>query len=184
MVALFVMISLRELAKIHGIDKGAHGYCEFYEKRFSSIKTQVQKVLEIGIDQGGSLRMWRDFFPNATIFGIDNRSEFIFSENRILTFLIDQTDRIQLEIFGKNYGLFDIIIDDGSHQIEHQQISFGCLFKYLKIGGFYIIEDLEPSFDSGYGSETAQTKFSTYEILKNFSENGITKSKHIKAWKG
>ncbi len=137
-------------------DKGSsgHHYTELYDIFFLPLKNKAAKILEIGIGSGDSLKIWRDYFPKATIYGIDIVPKTGLDSSRIKTFVADQSNRLQLESFiGKFGGFFDIIIDDGGHHMNHQQISLGFLFKYLKPGGYYIIEDLHmslPRFWKGY----------------------------------
>ena len=91
-------------------------------------------------------------------------------EERIITCLADQSNREQLGRFADENGLFDLIIDDGSHNVIHQQISLGLLFPYLKEGGYYIVEDLHTSFGWGgidWGLE-ANHPNTTYNILDRF----------------
>lgn len=64
-------MDLRKLAKKHGTDKSVHGYCPHYERRFAGWRHKPITLLEIGVDAGASMRMWRDYFPNAKITGVD-----------------------------------------------------------------------------------------------------------------
>ena len=94
---------------------------------------------------GNSLRMWNDYFTDANIYGIDIRSELLFNENRIKTFLADQGNDNDLQNFINNINCkLDIIIDDGNHCKEHQVFSFIFLHKYLNKDGLYIIESVQP----------------------------------------
>jgi SAM-dependent methyltransferase len=148
---------ITRLAEGTKTDKGlsGHYYTELYDIFFLPLKNKAAKILEIGIASGDSLKMWRDYFPRATIYGIDIVPKTELDSDRIKTFVADQANRSQLESFvGKSGGHFDIIIDDGGHHMNHQQISLGFLFKYVKPGGYYIIEDLHmslPRFWKGYG---------------------------------
>jgi hypothetical protein len=64
-----------------------------YPKMLQRFRNKTFSLLELGIGYGGSLRMWRDYFPKANIYGIDNNPDTIFQERRITTFLGDQADR-------------------------------------------------------------------------------------------
>jgi len=134
--------SLSELGKLYGSDKPVQ-YTPFYDLLFTSMRERVKSVFEIGIFNGGSLRMWRDYFPNAHIYGMDILEERIFQEERIKTF---QGDQASLAAFGPalKYAPFDLIIDDGSHAPHHQVSNAEYLMPYLKPGGLYIIEDINP----------------------------------------
>jgi len=94
--------------------------------------------------------MWNEYFPNAIIYGIENNPRIKFDGSKIKTILCDQTNRHFLDnYFTENKIEADIIIDDGGHKMTEQQISFSTLWKYVKSGGFYVIEDLHTS-QSGY----------------------------------
>lgn len=140
---------LNAIGTKYGTDKVEHGYTEYYNMAFEKIRSQSLKILEIGVYRGSSIRMWAEYFPNSTVYGIDNgricSKEVMNSlkSNRIIPYYADQSKREDLEMFIKDCGGdFDIIIDDGHHYQEHQQLSWGILFPYLKKKGFYIIEDL------------------------------------------
>src|SRR5262249_6120154 len=93
---------------------------------------------------GASIKMWHDFFPKAKVFGIDINPCPYLDNDRLKTFVADQSSVPELEAFvnAANVGLFDVIIDDGSHLPHHQQISLSFFFRRLKSGGLYFIEDL------------------------------------------
>ena len=93
---------------------------------------------------GNSLRMWRDYFNNANVYGIDVRKDLMFTENRITTFVANQNSEQDLKsVIDKINAPLDIIIDDGSHLGNHQVFSFMYLHKYLAPNGIYIIEDVQ-----------------------------------------
>jgi len=92
---------------------------------------------------GASLFMWRDYFPNAEIYAIDNREDAQVNEDRITSFVVDQGISSQLIALIDEIGKdFDLIIDDGSHKSHHQIVSAIALLPYVKAGGDYIIEDV------------------------------------------
>lgn len=123
-------------------DKGTlHHYIENYEKLFRQYRYKPVTVLEIGIEQGHSLRMWRDYFARARIIGIDIKESKLETPG-CETFLCDQNDGVALDAFLTNQT-FDVIVDDGSHLFEHQVTSFKHLFPRLKEGGIYVIEDIQ-----------------------------------------
>lgn len=146
--------SLLSLALKHSTDKqGAHNYADRYEAHFGSLRNKHLRLLEIGIGGyddpragGQSLRMWKDFFPNALIIGIDYYEKKYLMEDRIITCEGSQDDPAFLRSVHNKYGPFDIIIDDGSHMNKHILVSFRCLFPLLKIGGIYAIEDTQTSY--------------------------------------
>ncbi len=170
--------ALTELANRHQTDKGdGHYFAEIYHHFFSEHRDSVTKLAEIGIYKGGSLLMWSDYFKNAKIYGLDI-NKIDLNHDNIITCQVNQNDPKQLNDFIQSYGGdFDIIIDDGSHIMEHQQRSFGCLFNSVKSNGYYIIEDMQTSlqlFDeldcNGRNPYrlTADAKNSTLEMITHF----------------
>jgi hypothetical protein len=155
------MNELDSIGKKHGTDKVHHGYMVFYTRNFEKYKNKKLNLLEIGVYRGASLKTWEEYFPNGSIFGIDDgtlssKDSIIgLTSGRIKTFIADQKNRQQLESAISGIDGLDIIIDDGLHFQEHQQVSIGFLFKYLKNGGLYIIEDLYPRvYNRGWGITT------------------------------
>ena len=145
-------------------------YPDVYGEWFKEGRESVKSMLEIGIYKGGSLNAWATFFPNAKIFGIDvKKRKWEFASDRIKTFIGGQEDEGFLEkVFGET--TFDIIIDDGSHQMGHQKKSFELLFKKLVPGGMYVIEDLHSSYWPKFGG-CLRDKKTTIERLKRYIDN-------------
>ena len=175
-----------ELTRLAGVktDKGVtvHHFTEVYERFFSPLQRTASKVFEIGIAGGGSLEMWRDYFPKAVIYGIDIYPKTEMDSDRVKTFVADQSDRAQLAAFIDRFGGgYDIIVDDGGHSMEQQQVSVGYLFKYVKPGGFYVIEDVHsslPEFWSGFGVEEGSGN-STFTMLTRFISSGLLESAYL-----
>lgn len=143
---------LEELARKHGTDKAGHGYMPHYERHFEKFRNETFNLLEIGVHKGASLRMWKEYFPNAQIHGIDkNPAAKEFEEDRIYIQIGDQANIQFLNCAGANPS-FEIIIDDGSHKWEHQIKSFQTLFPVLADGGLYVIEDLHTSYHKEFGN--------------------------------
>lgn len=150
------MDELTKLANKYESDKGTiipsfghHGprlhFTTVYSDYMEKIRFLELNILEIGIGSGPSLKMWYDYFPNSTIHAIDVVQQIDKNNERVTTHVCDQSSRSDLDQLSSKIGGFDIIIDDGSHVISHQQISLGTLFKYLKVNGQYWIEDLHTS---------------------------------------
>jgi hypothetical protein len=125
-----------------------------YDRIFLPYKDQPIKLLEIGVNNGGSAAVWEAYFPNATLFGIDIRSKkelkrrmklFGITLSRTQINVVDQSNARALKAYAKKNGPFDIIIDDGSHYCSHQILSFETLWPYLNVGGTYVIEDTTSS---------------------------------------
>jgi hypothetical protein len=162
----------------HRKDVEAYGYAGLYECLFRRYRSEVTAVLEIGIGSlvptaessmvgyalpgyqpGGSLRAWREYFENATIFGLDVQRDTQFdNEHRIVTRLCYSTDEIKVREIMREEGFpefFDIIIDDGSHAALDQMATLRNFFPYLKANGMYVIEDIE---DNGFLDGIEQVK--------------------------
>src|SRR3990167_11128853 len=142
------MNDLEKLGIKYGTDKiGKHNYLPVYYDLFKDRRNEVKKVLEIGVGEGAGLRMFRDFFPNALIYGIDNQNDRIFEEVGIKVFKADQSSKDQLlealdEILPWPNDL-DLVIDEGSHKSEDQIFTCLTLMPHLRLGNtIYIIEDV------------------------------------------
>ena len=152
----------------HG-DKGtAHTYINEYEKLLDGYR-ENSTVLEIGICQGESLKMWEEYFINSNVYGIDITDQYIkdlIAENKYNIIIGDASSENILKHL--NDLIFDVIIDDGSHLINDQINSFNILKNRMKPNGIYIIEDVN-NLDS---------TIDTYKKLHNNVE--IVDNRHIK----
>ncbi len=159
---------LSRLAALHGSDKFlSHYYTPHYQAHFASLRKKRLKILEIGIGGyefpthgGESLRMWKAYFPNSQIVGIDIADKSYHDENRIKTFRGSQDDREFLERVNREAGSFDIIIDDGSHRNDHVIKSFEILFPLLNPNGIYAVEDTQTAYWKGWGADNDQSQTS------------------------
>ena len=127
------------------LPQGLHSYAVPYEQLLSSRRLDVKRVLEVGVRHGGSLKLWRDYFPNALVFGADNGSEAGLWKSdcdRIHVEYADSTKPQTLAALGATFGPFDLIVDDGSHYYIHQIATFAALRPYLAPGGIYVVEDV------------------------------------------
>jgi hypothetical protein len=181
---------LTTLADKYGTDKGSNGYhdkfgghghhyTEVYEYFFYPLKYSAKKVFEIGVESGASEKMFRDYFPNAIIYGVDIVDESKLDSDRIKTFIADQSKRKQLKAFLDKYGAgYDILLDDGGHTMDQQQISFGYLLPYVRSGGLYVIEDVHTSFnpDDGALPDGSNT---TYTMITNYIKTAKISSKYM-----
>ena len=166
------MIDMKRLALKYGTDKANNDqYLEAYEEYFSKIKKSAENILEIGVkrapvgEEGGarSLKLWKEYFDGANIFGLDIDPENKkYEEEKIKIYIGNQGDHQFLDQMVKdiinndfeqnqdlnsrpiieNSKLFDVIIDDGSHVNELTLASFDFLWPFIKSGGIYLIEDL------------------------------------------
>ena len=148
------MSILDNLAIIRNTDKSSliHNYCVKYEKYLPYKRTDKLKILEIGVLNGESLRMWKDYFILSDIIGIDINTDCKkYDEERITVEIGSQTDLNFLWEIGEKYEMFDMILDDGSHINNDVIFSFEQLFKYVKPGGIYVVEDTCTSYWADYG---------------------------------
>lgn len=123
-----------------------HGYHRIYPWYLSHFRTSQVNLLEIGLNRTESLRLWKNYFSNLNLYGIDIDEKKFDSEN-VSLFKVDQSDEEQLNEFIEKVPVdFTIIIDDGSHVPEHQILTLSLLWKKLIPGGVYIIEDIETSY--------------------------------------
>lgn len=138
---------LDKLAQKYGADKwGKHHYTPVYYDLFKDRRNEVKKILEIGVAEGASLFMWRDFFPNARINGADNdfkRVIALANKEPIRVYPCDQSNYKDLDDLLKETGTdIDLFVDDGSHIPSHQARTCLHVFPQLKKGAIYIIEDI------------------------------------------
>lgn len=153
------MKTLDEIGLQYRTDKSSpyHNYLNTYEQYFDQYKNNHFTLLELGLGdknsanrEGESLFVWRDYFPNAHIIGVDNDPAKLYNGDRVTTFVCDQTDDITISYhlgFAKPF----IIIDDASHIQSKTIASFEALFPILQPGGYYIIEDSITSYWSDWG---------------------------------
>jgi len=155
-------------------------YYDFYEKLFVANMPKPKNLLEIGIGLGGSLRIWSEFFPDTNIYAIDIDPKKLINEGRIISYQVDQSKRGDLKNFLSHCTKesFDIIIDDGGHRMNFQQIAFDVLFEKLTDGGYYIIEDVNTSFSSRYIGDTDK-KYTTYAVFDRFIKTGKMDSPYV-----
>ena len=149
-----------------------HHYFDIYEKHFARFRGKAPVILEIGVFQGGSLQMWKDYFgPGTKIYGIDIDSRCkSLEEPGIEIFIGSQSDRPFLQKIIKTIPPFDILIDDGGHNMKQQIASFEGLFGHIKENGVYLCEDCHTSywkeFSGGY-----RKKKTLIEYTKNWIDS-------------
>lgn len=173
------MPTITELFRKYGCDKGDQpsepwmwengmNYGPTYDQLFSPLQNEPIVLLELGWGEwnpdleshddpnngGRSARVWREYFPNATIVVID-----IAHKNNTVPgvdlYQGSQDDPVFLGSLHEKYGDFDIIIDDASHISSLTIASFDILWPTLKPGGIYVVEDLHTSYHDWFYSEEA-----------------------------
>ena len=135
---------LEALAERYETDKLAHDYCRRYETHFADLRDQEITLLEVGVFRGGSLRMWADYFPRATIIGLDIDPLERVDTERVRTVVVD-VNQYEAEEH------YDIVIDDGSHHAADMVGALNRLWPFVKLGGWYVLEDLQTQFSTMWG---------------------------------
>ncbi|WP_295219099.1 class I SAM-dependent methyltransferase [uncultured Brevundimonas sp.] len=144
------MKSLDEIGLEHRTDKASnhHDFLRFYDRRLSALRNHSFTLLEIGVYRGGSVRTWSEYFPNATIVGLDITEECVkYAGGNIHVRIGDATHTDFLFDVIQEFGVPTVIVDDGSHRWDHQITTLQVLFPILRKGGVYIVEDLDTSFN-------------------------------------
>ena len=150
------------------VGKWAH-YLPIYDRHFSAWKDKTITFLEIGVADGGSLQFWRNYFgPSVTVLGIDinpncwKHQDIAGASIRIGS----QADTNFLDSIVTEFGVPDIILDDGSHQQSHVITTFDYFYPKMPKNGVYMVEDLHTAYWEEYGgglnSPTVRRTFMNY----------------------
>jgi hypothetical protein len=160
-------------------DKFSHGFIPFYEKYFGPFQNCSLNLLEVGIYNGESLKLWEQYFPYANILAIDIQDLAMhFTRDRVS---IKQADQTKREEFEEALGdtIFDIAIDDGCHTQKAQQIFMATVFPRLSSGGIMVIEDLA-WVGEGWGRlERDNHEDETLDVLWNLKKGNEFNSPHL-----
>ncbi len=162
---------------LEGTDKSSSvasswDYLRHYETLFAPWRDSPINLLEIGVDTGSSLNVWRAYFSAAQIVGIDiNPACARFAGDRVAIEIGSQEDPAFLHRVCSKYPP-TIIIDDGSHLAHHIVYSFKNLFPMLQPGGMYVVEDLEFHFGR-WGEQWAGDK--SVSVPDYFSELALSR---------
>ena len=134
------------------IHKWVH-YFPIYERHFQPWVNKSLVFWEIGVAEGGSLQMWQRFFgPSAIIIGIDINPDCAkFAEDNIYVRIGSQSDTIFLQSIIDEFGVPDVILDDGSHVMEDIYKTFEFMYPKISKNGVYMVEDLHTAYDSRFG---------------------------------
>lgn len=157
------------------VDKWLH-YFDIYDFWFKKYQNKPVIILEVGVFQGGSLDMWKDYFGDrAQIFAIDvNPLCKQFESENIKIFIGSQEDKNFLKYVKTQIPKVDILIDDGGHSMNQQIVTFEELYGHIKDDGLYLCEDLHTSYWRNYGGGYKKSN-SFIEYSKNFIDS-------INAW--
>ena len=178
---------MNDLEKYFDNNKGRlinkwHHYFDVYDRHFSKYRGRDIHILEIGVSQGGSLQMWKDYFGDrAKIYGIDiNPLCKNLEEENIKIFIGSQTDRAFLKSVISSIPPIDILIDDGGHTMKQQIVSFEELFFKIKEDAVYLCEDCHTSYWYKFGG--GYKRFGTFiEYTKNWIDS--INAYHSKSWR-
>jgi len=189
------MYSLSSIGKRCGTDKFPL-LTDVYASYFESRRMEPIRILEVGVFFGASLKMWHEYFPNGTVYGIDtfegnqgnghhfdNADSFLREApkySRMVVKKCDQSNREDLLAFASTITEpFDFIIDDGSHLMKDQQQTIGILWSLIKPGGIYFIEDYGSSYDLKYKDVKPDFSNTTATMMDRFIKSGFIKSEYI-----
>jgi hypothetical protein len=149
--------NLRALATIYGTDLwGRHWYAPHYQRYFRPLRHKKITLLLIGNSHkgGNALRMWRRYFPYATIVGVNYRDRSLDTEKHIRIYQTDQSDEGDLQKIIAEVGRPEIVIDDGSHLQRDVIKSFEVLFPLMADDGIYVVEDAMSAYWPDYGGSS------------------------------
>lgn len=154
----------------HGTDKiTRHGYGPMYESILSPLRGSKVSLLEIGVKTGASLKAFSEYLgPDAAVSGVDITLENV-NYSGVCAVKADGTSQSFASTIQD--ATLDIIIDDGSHRLVDQWTAFRNLWKKLKPGGRYIIEDIND--ERGFKSMAADVSFMYYDRRKEFSSDDL-----------
>jgi hypothetical protein len=167
------MKSIKEIAKTtKPVKQYLKTFITRYDELFRGIRDKQITLLEIGVGGyknpekgGGSLLMWSEYFPNATIIGLDINEKKINMPSNVTILRGSQVDTNLLNELSIKYGGFDIVIDDGSHITHNTITTFEALQHHTRL--FYIIEDLHMAKAYGtkeYFNDVEGSDFSTEHL--------------------
>lgn len=148
-------------------------YLTYYEQEFNVIREEKISLLEIGVQNGGSLENWSKYFQNGEIFvGCDineDCAKLSYNDDRIHVVVGDINSPEALKNILNLSEYYDVIIDDGSHKSTDIISTFLTYFKYLKPGGSFIIEDTHCLYMKIYGGGLSN-EFSAHNFFKKLTD--------------
>lgn len=130
--------SYKAVVEDHRTDKGVHGYLPAYRRIANTIS--ITRICELGVLGGASLAMWREWFPEALIVGVDNKEDAHWPEGTVKV-VSDQDDPKLPDRLIAISRQYDLIIDDCSHVASLTARSFRWLWPLVAPGGYYVVED-------------------------------------------
>lgn len=177
---------LNDLGLTHGTDKASdgHDYLGTYQREiervFGPMYQSHGSLLELGLWQGASARMWRDALPHWHIAVVDNDPQCVVPEVDI--FRNDQTDGPRLDRIAEHMGGFDVVVDDASHISPLTVKSFSLLWPHVKPGGLYFVEDLQVSYHPDWQQHGHTTSMEFLKRLADAAHYGHANAGPEKTW--
>ena len=150
-----------------------HGYAaDVYDRYFGPLREKPISLLEIGVQEGPSMMLWSQVFPEGKILGIDvDLSKCKFHPSNVWLEECDVNNSERLHDVASRHGPFDVVIDDGSHFAHEQMAAFRTLWAFVKPGGYFVIEDLQVNY--WYGAEgSAMVDFLGGELQRALHARG------------
>lgn len=128
-------------------------YFDIYERHLSRFRGKQPVMIEIGVAGGGSLAMWKTYFgEGCKIIGVDVNPDCKKHEaDGIEVFIGSQDDPAVIDQIKAKYGVIDIVLDDGSHRMEHMIATFKMLYGYVQPDGVYMVEDAHTCYNEEFG---------------------------------
>ncbi|WP_075995605.1 class I SAM-dependent methyltransferase [Salaquimonas pukyongi] len=158
---------LDEIGLRKGTDKSSigHGYLDIYEEYLERYRNLQINILEIGVFNGNSVSMWKEYFPHANIIGVDYDPRCTeYEESRIKIVIGNASDEKMLIDIVEENGAPTVVVDDGSHRWDHQILAMKTLLPRMAKGGTYICEDIDTSFEG----QLAQAPFDGGSEIRTF----------------
>ena len=179
---------------------GYHNYTTVYSALFSPLMERPLRVFELGLGSnnpnmpanmsvegrpGASLRGWRDFLPQARVYGADLDRDVLFTEERIKTYYCDQCDATAIANLWAEPELregMDILIEDGMHSFEANISFLNGSLEQVRCGGFYVVEDIQRKthgqwlevLEKDYGKRYPNYEFALVDVPNLHNPNSNT----------
>lgn len=174
--------TLNQIGIRHGTDQSSlfHGYLGRLDPYLGPIRASAKKVLEIGVAGGASIKTWRDYFPYATIFGVDHNINSIGLDLGPMVQLLhgeasDPLFWMKFEQMWLHDGVFlDWACDDASHHSSQIITTFECIWPFIARGGLYVCQDLHSAYDPAYNRDGGPNAVNFFKGLIDYhvNENG------------
>lgn len=149
-------MSLKELVDNTRTDKNTlHSYLDVYDPLFLRLKDTAKNVLEVGVSDGGSLKLWFDYFTRANVWAVDSCpvnpvwADILCKERvHILTGLHAYCERT-VGILRDMQVKYDMILDDATHTPDDQVYFVKNYLPFLTDTGVFVVEDV-PTMEAAY----------------------------------